>query len=235
MLLAIASLVRSCIRTMVERSGPLVEVAGRRASGSPQPRGPGKRVLDHPRQGELHPGDLHLHDPADNQGSRGRNEGITDPGGRESRLPHRRLTEGILRVVVLRARPQAPGHGHNHQGRLTRHVWQQQPPPGWRCPRSRPKAEAAERDARIARIGRATRVVIVIHCEWCGVGFCPLGQARRRRASNDCSPANSGTSPRNAATRTVRARPLPPSKRRNGRYENGTKAVTFHSSGGSMS
>ena len=51
--------------------------------------------------------------------------------------------EGVLRVVVLRARSQEQGHGPNHQGRLTRRVSPLTRRPGWgrrfdRWPRSHP-------------------------------------------------------------------------------------------------
>ena len=117
MLLAIASLVRSCIRTMVERSGPLVEVAGRRASGSPQPQGPGKRVLDHPRQDELHPGTYTF--TIQNQGSFPHNLTIKGPGvGTKASPTLAGGRAGSLTVALQKGSYElwCSVPGHKHQG-----------------------------------------------------------------------------------------------------------------------
>ena len=47
--------------------------------------------------------------------------------------------------------------------------------------------EAAGRDARMALIGRRSRIETVVVCEWCGVEFCPLGSKRRRFCSRSCA------------------------------------------------
>lgn len=48
--------------------------------------------------------------------------------------------------------------------------------------------EAAQRDARMALVGRSGRRGTVVTCQWCGVDFCPLTGARRRRfCSRSCA------------------------------------------------
>lgn len=48
--------------------------------------------------------------------------------------------------------------------------------------------EVAQRDARMSRIGRAARLGRVTTCGWCGVDFCPLSNALKRRyCSRRCS------------------------------------------------
>jgi hypothetical protein len=48
--------------------------------------------------------------------------------------------------------------------------------------------EAADRDARMARVGRSARRGTVVTCQWCGVEFCPLtGASRRRFCSRSCA------------------------------------------------
>jgi hypothetical protein len=48
--------------------------------------------------------------------------------------------------------------------------------------------EAAERDARMAQVGRSGRRGTVVTCRWCGVEFCPLTGARKRRfCSRSCA------------------------------------------------
>jgi hypothetical protein len=48
--------------------------------------------------------------------------------------------------------------------------------------------EAANRDARMALVGRSGRRGTVVTCQWCGVEFCPLtGASRRRFCSRSCA------------------------------------------------
>lgn len=49
-------------------------------------------------------------------------------------------------------------------------------------------AAAAARDLRTAALGRSTRRRTVVTCQWCGVQFCPLRAAKRRRfCSRSCA------------------------------------------------
>ncbi len=48
---------------------------------------------------------------------------------------------------------------------------------------------AADRNARMAAVGRSARVEVVVECRWCLVAFCPIrgNQRRRRYCSRSCA------------------------------------------------
>lgn len=48
--------------------------------------------------------------------------------------------------------------------------------------------EVASRDARMSAVGRRGRLGTVVRCAWCGIQFCPLFSAKRRRfCSKSCA------------------------------------------------